>query len=91
MKLNQYLGRRIAALALVLLSIFLTVAITQATISIQQEKKGTEQLLLLSQELDQLRQAGLSDFTPQLNKLIFLSQSDEFRHIRIYFKDAKGN
>ncbi len=90
MKLNQYLGRRIAALALVLLSIFLTVAITQATISIQQEKKGTEQLLLLSQELDHLRQAGLSDFTPQLNKLIALSQSDEFRHIRIYFKDAKG-
>jgi two-component system sensor histidine kinase UhpB len=90
MKLNQYLGRRIAALALVLLSIFLTVAITQATISIQREKKGTEQLLLLSQELDYLRQAGLSDFTPQLNKLIALSQSDEFRHIRIYFKDAKG-
>ena len=90
MKLNQYLGRRIAALALVLLSIFLTIAITQATISIQREKKGTEQLLLLSQELDHLRQAELSDFTPQLNKLIALSQSDEFRHIRIYFKDAKG-
>ena len=90
MKLNQYLGRRIAALALVLLSIFLTVAITQATISIQREKKGTEQLLLLSQELDHLRQAGLSDFTPQLNKLIALSQSNEFRHIKIYFKDAKG-
>ncbi len=90
MKLNQYLGRRIAVLALVLLSFFLTIAITQATISIQREKKGTEQLLLFSQELDHLRQAGLRDFTPQLNKLIALSQSDEFRHIRIYFKDAKG-
>jgi two-component system sensor histidine kinase UhpB len=90
MKLNQYLGRRISALALALLSIFLAVAITQATISIQREKKGTEQLLLLSQELDQLSQTGLSDLTPKLNKLIALSQSDEFRHIRIYFKDAKG-
>ncbi|MFM6921456.1 MAG: hypothetical protein ACKOXZ_01790, partial [Polynucleobacter victoriensis] len=62
----------------------------QATISIQREKKGTEQLLLLSQELDHLKQAGLNDFTPQLNQLITLSQSDEFRHIKITFKDAKG-
>ncbi|MFM6962315.1 MAG: histidine kinase, partial [Polynucleobacter victoriensis] len=76
--------------ALALLSIFLFIALIQATISIQREKKGTEQLLLLSQELDHLKQAGLNDFTPQLNQLITLSQSDEFRHIKITFKDAKG-
>ena len=90
MKLNQYIGKRLAGLALALLSIFLLIAIAQATISIQREKKGTEQLLLLSQQLDHLKKAGLNDFTPQLNQLIALSQSDEFRHIKITFKDAKG-
>lgn len=90
MKLNQYIGKRLAGLALVLLSIFLLIALAQATISIQREKKGTEQLLLLSQELDRLKQAGFQDFTTQLNQLILLSQSDEFRHIKITFKDAKG-
>ena len=90
MRLNQYIGKRLAGLALALLSIFLFIALVQATISIQREKKGTEQLLLLSQELDHLKQAGLNDFTPQLNQLITLSQSDEFRHIKITFKDAKG-
>lgn len=90
MRLNQYIGKRLAGLALALLSIFLLIALAQATISIQREKKGTEQLLLLSQELDHLKQAGLNDFTPQLNQLITLSQSDEFRHIKITFKDAKG-
>ncbi len=90
MRLNQYIGKRLAGLAVTLLSIFLLIALVQATISIQREKKGTEQLLLLSQELDHLKQAGLNDFTPQLNQLIALSQSDEFRHIKITFKDAKG-
>jgi two-component system sensor histidine kinase UhpB len=90
MRLNQYIGKRLAGLALALLSIFLFIALVQATISIQREKKGTEQLLLLSQKLDHLKQAGLNDFTPQLNQLITLSQSDEFRHIKITFKDAKG-
>lgn len=90
MKLNQYIGKRLAGLALVVLSIFLLIALAQATISIQREKKGTEQLLLLSQELDRLKQAGFQDFTTQLNQLILLSQSDEFRHIKITFKDAKG-
>ncbi|MFM8154098.1 MAG: hypothetical protein ACKN8Y_12490, partial [Polynucleobacter victoriensis] len=90
MRLNQYIGKRLAGLAIALLSIFLLIALVQATISIQREKKGTEQLLLLSQELDHLKQAGLNDFTPQLNQLIALSQSDEFRHIKITFKDAKG-
>ena len=89
MRLNQYIGKRLAGLAIALLSFFLLIALVQATISIQREKKGTEQLLLLSQELDHLKQAGLNDFTPQLNKLIALSQSDEFRHIKITFKDAK--
>ena len=90
MKLNQYIGKRLAGLALALLSIFLFIALVQATISIQREKKGTEQLLLLSQKLDHLKQAGLNDLTHQLNQLITLSQSDEFRHIKITFKDAKG-
>ncbi len=90
MKLNQYIGKRIAGLALTLLSIFLLISVLQATVSIQREKKGTEQLLLLSQKLDHLKQAGLDDFTPELNQLIALSQSDEFRHIKITFKDAKG-
>ena len=90
MRLNQYIGKRLAGLALALLSIFLFIALVQATISIQREKKGTEQLLLLSQELDHLKQAGLNDLTHQLNQLITLSQSDEFRHIKITFKDAKG-
>lgn len=90
MKLNQYIGKRLAGLALILLSVFLLIALAQATISIQRERKGTEQLLLLSQELDHLKQAGLNDFTTQLNQLIALSQSDEFRHIKITFKDAKG-
>lgn len=90
MKLNQYIGKRLAGLALALLSIFLLIALAQATISIQREKKGTEQLLLLSQKLDHLKHAGLQDFTTQLNELITLSQSDDFRHIKITFKDAKG-
>lgn len=90
MRLNQYIGKRLAGLAVTLLSVFLLIALAQATISIQREKKGTEQLLLLSQELDHLKQAGLNNFTPQLNQLIALSQSDEFRHIKITFKDAKG-
>ena len=90
MKLNQYIGKRLAGLALTLLSIFLLIFVLQATVSIQREKKGTEQLLLLSQKLDHLKQAGLNDFTPELNQLIALSQSDEFRHIKITFKDAKG-
>jgi two-component system sensor histidine kinase UhpB len=90
MRLNQYIRKRLAGLALSLLSIFLFIALVQAIISIQRERKGTEQLLLLSQELDHLKQAGLNDFTPQLNQLITLSQSDEFRHIKITFKDAKG-
>ncbi len=90
MKLNQYIGKRLAGLAIALLSIFLLISVLQATVSIQREKKGTEQLLLLSQKLDHLKQAGLNDFTPQLNQLIALSQSDEFRHIKITFKDAKG-
>ena len=90
MKLNQYIRKRLAGLAITLLSIFLLISILQATVSIQREKKGTEQLLLLSQKLDHLKQAGFKDFTPQLNQLIALSQSDEFRHIKITFKDAKG-
>lgn len=90
MKLNQYIRKRLAGLAITLLSIFLLISVLQATVSIQREKKGTEQLLLLSQKLDHLKQAGLNDFTPQLNQLIALSQSDEFRHIKITFKDAKG-
>jgi two-component system sensor histidine kinase UhpB len=90
MKLNQYIGKRLAGLALALLSIFLLIALAQATISIQREKKGAEQLLLLSQKLDHLKHAGLQDFTTQLNELITLSQSDDFRHIKITFKDAKG-
>jgi two-component system sensor histidine kinase UhpB len=90
MKLNQYIGKRLAGLALALLSIFLLIALAQATISIQREKKGAEQLLLLSQKLDHLKHAGLQDFTAGLNELIVLSQSDDFRHIKITFKDAKG-
>ena len=91
MKLNQYIGKRLAGLAITLLSIFLLIALAQATVSIQREKKGTEQLLLLSQKLDHLKQAGFNDFTPELNQLIKLSQSDEFRHIKITFKIGRAH
>jgi two-component system sensor histidine kinase UhpB len=90
MKINQYLGQRLAIVATIVLSVFLIFTISQATLNISHEKTAVANLLVLSEKIESLKNSPKYLFDQKLNEVITFIESAEFRHIHIKVKNKTG-
>ena len=90
MKINQYLGRRLALVAMLVLSAFLVLAVSESTLNISREKRAVTNLLLLSEKIETLKNSPHQTFDQNLSEVISFAQSAEFRHVEIKIKNKTG-
>ena len=90
MKINQFLSRRLAIVASLVLGVFLIVAVSEATINISKEKSAVANLLLLTEKINDLKSTPPELFDQKLSKITSFTQSAEFRHIDIKIKKNTG-